>query len=746
MEKLFKKSCIALSILIVVCSVAAIFTAPQFAKSDKVIDLFDCNSLIEKIENLEMNLTSTVYVKNKQGDWVEYQRLHGIENRIWVSYDKMPKSLIDAFVSIEDQRFYEHSGVDWKRTFSAFGNLIFKYYSTNQGGSTITQQLIKNISGDNEQNSTRKIREICRALYLEKKLSKEQIMEAYLNTISLGNGICGVQVAANYYFNKDVSDLNLSECAAIASITKNPSLYNPERFPEKNKERRLTVLKKMHELEKINDKDYAFAFTNELEFDFSQKNNYEFEINNYFIDALIDEVIEDIAEKYDCSTDIASSMFYNGGYKIYSTLDKNIQGKMEKVYNNVDVYFKQIAKKAENAGNHAQSSMTIMDYQGHIVGMVGGAGQKTTNRGLNRATDSPRQPGSTMKPIGVYAQAIENGIANYSSMVLDQPIENYYGSGKAGPKEWYGYYKGNITVQYALEKSANTIPVRLLKEVGVETSYKFLTEKLHCNHLTDVDKNLASLALGGCQYGLTTTESAAAYAIFGNGGKYYEPTTYYKVEKNNGEVILESKSEGEQVIKESTATIMNKLLQKVVYGSEGTGGRIASYSNMKVYAKTGTSSESNDLWMVAGTPYYVGSVWYGFDVYENIKDQGAAATIWRDVMKPVHSGLKTKDFAVSKDVVERSYCAKSGKLAGEHCATTLSGFYDKDNIPGACEGAHAPETPTDESSSEDSTSSSSSTTGSSSNVSHDSEHESHGDTSGEGETHSQSDNRLRTPQ
>ena len=369
---------------------------------------------------------------------------------------------------------------------------------------------------------------------------------------------------------------------------------------------------------------------------------------------LIEQVIEDLSVKYNCSEDIASTMLYNGGFKIYSTVNPEIQQTMEDVYLNTGKYFRLLGEDLSGNWVNLQSAMTIMDYEGHIVGIMGGVGQKTVNRGLNRAINSPRQPGSTMKPIGVYALAIENDLVNYSSTVLDQPIEHYYSDGKPGPKEWYGYYKGDIKLNYAIRKSANTIPVRLLKELGIEKSYDFLTNKLNCKYLTEADKNLASLALGGCTYGITTTESAAAYAIFGNNGVYHKPTTYYKIERVGGEVILDYDEKGTQVISPATATIMNHLLQEVVYGGEGTGGSIAGFNySMKAYAKTGTSSESKDLWMVAGTPYYVGSVWCGFDKQQEIHSTSAAATVWRDVMKEVHKGLEKKTFTDSEDVYRK---------------------------------------------------------------------------------------------
>ena len=664
MEKVFKKLTVFLSGLLVITTVFLIFVVPTYIKSERKIDFFSSNQIAENIRNMEINMTSVIYVQNEEGNWEEYQRLHGTENRIWVGIDKVPQYLKDAFIAIEDERFETHSGVDWKRTAAAVGNKLLKFDSSEFGGSTITQQLIKNVTNDKGRNAMRKFREIVRALLIERKLNKTEILEAYLNTISLGNGICGVQVASNYYFNKDVSELTLTECAALAAITKNPTAYNPESGAEANTLRRRTVLDKMLELEKITYEEYDKAYNTPLVLDNSREDDLELEINSYFVDALIDQVIDDLAEKYNLSTSLASTMFYNGGFKIYATVNPEIQSKMEEVYLDIDTYFPQTVKNDDGEKTHVQSAMTVMDYSGHIVGIVGGAGEKTTNRGLNRATDSPRQPGSTMKPIGVYALAIDKDIVNYTSKVLDKPIEHYYEDGKSGPKEWYGYYKGTVKLNYAIRKSMNTVPVRLLQEIGIDISYDFLVNKLHCEHLVEADKNLAALALGGTNYGLTTTESAAAYAIFGNQGVYHKPTTYYKIERPNGEVVLEYDETGEQVIGKDSATVMNHLLQEVVYGREGTGRGISGYSSMKAYAKTGTSSESNDLWMVAGTPYYVGSVWYGFDLQKQVSNGSAAAKIWKDVMKDVHKDLDKKEFEDSEDVVKKGigYYKKNGRM------------------------------------------------------------------------------------
>lgn len=736
MEKCFKYMCVFMTAVIILSSFLMVLAVPFGKKSE--YDFLNCKEIVNNIKNYEMNMTSVIYVQNKNGDWEEYQRIHGTENRIWVDIEEIPQNLIDAFVSIEDQRFYRHGGVDWKRTAGAFINFLpfIDIYSSNQGGSTITQQLIKNITSDNDESAVRKIREITRALLIEKIIDKTTILEAYLNTISLGNGICGVQVASNYYFNKNVNELNLTECAALAAITKNPSAYNPDTKPEGNKKRREDVLYKMYELGKIDEQTYSEALSTDIVIDKSQQHNFEIPINNYFVDTLISDIIDDLSVKYNCSTDTASAMLYNGGYKIYATIDTDVQDVMESVYSKKSTYFSQ--KSSSDKSVNIQSAMTIMDYKGNIKGIVGGVGEKTVNRGLNRAIDSPRQPGSTMKPLGVYVQAIENGYASYSTMVEDKPMDNYYKDGKKGPKEWYGYYAGNMTVAKAIERSANTIPCWMLKDkIGIENSYNFLTQKLGLKHLDSADKNIASLALGGCRYGITTTESAAAYAIFGNGGWYYEPTTYIKVLDVNDNVVLLPDS-GEQVIKDTTATVMNKLLQNVVYGSQGTGKGIAGYSKMKAYAKTGTSSESKDLWMVAGTPYYVGSVWYGFDQPENVRNAGAAAKVWRDIMTKLHQNVDEREFTDSEDVIVAKYCTRTGLLALPSCKSTAIGYY----VPGVetknCSGNHnsGGDSKDDTKSGETSSGTSSSEQSASSATSSDTGTES-SDTSSEGENSSE---------
>lgn len=673
--------------IITVSIVVGTFLIYAFTMVDGTMDV--------NLNDLELNFTTTIYVEDKENtQWVEYQRLHGEFNRIWVpynetqakdkentEYDGIPQQLVDAFVAIEDKRFHTHYGVDWKRTFGAVINTVIPIYSSKQGGSTITQQLVKNLTDDRDQSAMRKVREIMRARHLESEYSKSTILECYLNTIPMGHGLYGVEVAANYYFGKSVDELTLLECASLASITKGPSIYDPEDNPENNKTRRETVLAFMLEEKYITQEQYDAVLKEELNLVASKENLNENEVNNYFVDALIVDVTNGLAEKYGWDDAHAAENFYSGGYKIYATIDPEIQAAVDEVFSNSQTY----GLKGKD-GSQLQGAFTIMDYRGRIRGLAGGIGEKTVNLGLsgfNRATDAIRQTGSTMKPIAAYAPAIENGIIHYSS-ILNDTATNYNGW---TPKNWYNSYWGGVTTQYALERSINTIPVYLVNKLGPQNCYDFLTQKLGITTLNEFDVDLSPLGMGGTNGGITTKESAAAYAVFGNGGQYYKPTLYYAVYDQHNDVVLSNEDiKPNTAISEDTATVMNKLLQNVVYGSNGTGKGAAGYiKNMKIYAKTGTSNNSNDLWFVGGTPYYVASCWCGYDSQQTISDSAIALKMWGAVMSKVHTGLEAKSFSESSYAVDRYYCTETGLLATDACPSKAVGWYTKSNVPGICE-------------------------------------------------------------
>ena len=673
--------------LITFSIVVGAFLVYAFTMVDGTVD--------QDLNDLKLNFTTSVYVENKKGEWEEYKRLHGEYNRIWVDYDVnaienkdkdykgIPANLANAFIAIEDKNFESHYGVDWKRTTAALINEIIPIKSK-FGGSTITQQLVKNLTDDREQVATRKVREIMRARYLETKYSKDVILECYLNTIPMGHGTYGVEVAANYYFSKSVDELTLAECACLASITKAPSYYAPDTNPENNEKRRQTVLSEMLAQKLITKEEYEEASKSEIKLTVNTENAKQDEINSYFIDGLIDQVVNDLMDEYGYDKEKAEQLFYTGGYKIYATVDNDIQAIVDKAY--IDIASK--AKKSSE-GDPLWGAMTVMDYEGHVKAVAGGIGEKTRNRGFNCATDAARQPGSTMKPIAVYAPAIEQGVINYSSILNDTKAT--YKNGKWSPKNAGGGYSGNMTAQKALERSINTIPAALVNKMGPEVSYDFLTQKLGMKNLTKNDIDLGPMSLGGTNGGITTLESAAAYAIFGNGGLYYEPTFYTKVTDQKGNIVLEQNPEPTLALSEDTATVMNKMLQTVIYGSNGTGKAVASsVGNMKLFGKTGTSSADNDKWFVGGSPYYVVSSWCGYETMQKMPSAnlGIARSQWSTVMSQIHKGLPTKEFVVSSYAEERYYCTQTGSLATDACPSKEVGWYKNAFVPDVCK-SHA---------------------------------------------------------
>ena len=642
--------------------------------------MFVDGTMDENLNALTLNYSTTILVQNDNKEWVEYQRLHGEENRIWVDYNRdkaekkdpeytgIPQYLADAFVAIEDKRFLDHEGVDWRRTIGAFVNMVTNRTTSGYGGSSITQQLIKNLTKDNDRSADRKLREIMRARYLEGKFTKEVILECYMNTIAMGNGLYGVEVAAEYYFGKNVNELTLAECASLAGITNIPERYRPDKNPENNTKRRNLVLSLMRDQKLITIEEYEAAVAEPLNVVADKSILKETEINSYFVDALIDDVVAALMDKYGWEKERAESNFYNGGYKIYATMNPKIQSAMEKVYTD-----KSYIIKGKN-GQTLQGSMVVMDYSGNVLGLVGGMGEKTANRGLNRATMSPRQPGSTIKPLSAYAPAIENNLITYSSIVDDK--STYYNKNTWRPVNWYKHYKGNATVEYALEISMNTIPVYLVDLLTKQNSFDFITKSLGFNDLTSKDADYSPLGMGGTNGGVTTLQSAAAFAIFGNKGKYYEPITFTKIYDQYDNVIISNESESTVAISEDTAVIMNKLLQNVVTGAEGTGAAAKSYiPNMDFYAKTGTANHVNDVWFVGGSPYYVASSWCGFDELQTISDSKRARKMWGEVMKSIHKNLEPKNFPDSDYVECRLYCSETGLIAKEGCTVNSYGWY-----------------------------------------------------------------------
>lgn len=644
---------------------------------------------LEEYKN-NQNQTSFIYATDSEGKTVEIARLHGEENRVWVDLDDMSPYMAQAFIALEDKRFEEHNGVDWIRTVG----VIVKPQNIGQGGSTITQQLIKNLTNNNEVTFVRKFREILTALNLEANYEKEPIIEAYLNTLYLGSGCYGVKTASEKYFGKDISELNAAECAVIASITQKPTAYNPLINPENNRERQIECLEKMvdsgflTEAECEEAKNYKLVFTNsedyvpspEMEQTVAEKD--EDVINSFYVDYVIQCVRDDLMEEYGYSKQQATDQIYYGGLKIYAAVDLDVQETLENVYVNRK-NFPEL--KSEKTGDLVQSAMTIMDYNGRVVAIVGQAGEKTQNRGLNRAANSYRQPGSTIKPLATYAPAIEMNLYNYSSKILDYAIA-YKGSLWPHNVDKTLGSKNNVTVEYAIQESLNTVPARVIYyDVGIDNSFSFLKDRFHLSQLDETkDRDLSPLATGGLTNGTTTVEMAAAYATFGNGGLYYEPYCYYKVTNSQGTQTLLSNETPryQRAISEETSDIVCELLQTVNTSYYGTASTVRKF---QIMAKTGTTSSDRDRWFCAGTPYYVAAVWVGFDIEEPLGvSVNPGGKIFFTVFDEIHEALDEKTFPKSSKTVKKSYCRVTGKLAGSNCYSTGMGWYKITSLPSVC--------------------------------------------------------------
>ena len=615
--------------------------------------------IIDKTENVDLgqlqNLKLTSFVYDSENK--EIASLYGDENRVNVTYDKIPQDLIDAVVSIEDERFWVHGGVDIKRTAAAIFTYVINGGSSTFGGSTITQQLIKNTTGDKETNWTRKIREWYRAISLENKLEKEDILESYLNTIYLGAGAHGVEVAAHTYFNKSVTDINLAEAATLAAIIQLPEGYNPyngEKNAERLKERKEVVLKKMLDLGKITKEEYDEAIKYEIKYEkgkVATGTKY-----TYYVDAVIEAVVDDLMENQNVSRQLALQMIYNNGYKIYTPQVASIQQSIDSAFSNKTWFY------TDKKGDFMQAGMVVIENgTGNVVGLCGGAGEKTSDLGFNRATQAERQPGSSFKPIAAYGPAFEMGVS-YPGMGYD---DSQLTIGNWSPKNYYGYFNGYVSARNAINQSMNIPAVRAMQSVGVDYALKF-AKSLGISTFTKNDNSL-SVALGGLDHGATVLEMAGAYSTFANGGLYIKPKLYTKVVDSNGKEILTTTQSPKRVMKETTAYLITDCLKTVVTSGTGTSTKIGR--GIDGAGKTGNSNDDKDQWFVGYTPYYTAAVWNGYDKPKTI---GRAypytcMRVYTDVMRNIHSKLEAKTFTKPSGIVTAEVCTLSGKVPTEAC-------------------------------------------------------------------------------
>lgn len=627
----------------------------------------------------EMFVNETSIVVDSEGKTIA--KLGSERKKIKINNEDIPKNLKNAYVAIEDERFYKHHGVDIKRTASAIFSYIIHAGSSSYGGSTITQQLVKNITGDNTDSVVRKVKEWWKAYQLEWYFSKDEILGTYLNVIYVGPNIYGVEAGAKYYFNKSVQQLSLTECAFLAGINNSPNSYNP--FGEKDNKEKISkrtkiVLGKMKELGYINEEEYNNAIS-EVEKGLNfKKGNIESEgaIYSYHTDALVTEVISDISKKKNINETFATNYLYMAGLTINSTQNDNIQKQTEKEFQKSKY---SIASK--QGGDPSQAAMVIIDHKtGQVLACVGGLGEKTTARGLNRATQSIRQTGSAIKPLAVLAPGIEEKIFTASTIYLD--VEKTFQGGYE-PKN-YASYLGEITVRRALESSQNIPFVEMMEEIKPDKSIKYL-KKMGITTLSEKDATL-SLALGGLDKGISPLEMAGAYATIANDGIYIEPTFYSSITNSSGGTVIKAKPKKKRVISEQVAYILKEILIQPVEGSNGTA-RYCAISGIDVAAKTGTTDDNFDRWLCGFSPYYTAVTWFGYDQNETIffNKQNPAGIIWSNVMKNIHKGLEKAEFKRPNWIELRTICAESGKVANSGCKETYIEYFLSGTAPKECD-------------------------------------------------------------
>ena len=745
---------IFLIIVIAMCIVAtglAIYIT-QFAESD-----FDVS-----LEDAELNTSSFVYAYDAEGNEVMIKQLSSDQNRVLIDIDDLPPHVIYAFIAKEDARFFDHDGVDWKRTVAVTANMFLA--GGTEGGSTITQQLVRDITGDKEVTIGRKLREIFRALELEKKYTKSDILESYLNRIGFGSTSYGIASASMRYFDKTPDQLTIAEAAILAGIVRSPTAWNPYADLEKCKFWQEDVLEKMYEQGYISTREYEDALVEKVRFRYPvygdafgyideryneyygiqddeedeggeddlyfenvsweelgvQESNYtpykwdgDYEVSqNWYVDAAIDQIIDHLADLRGITYDAARTLFYKGGFKAYLNMDIDMQNTVEELFRDPYTCLKWYDETETDPKNLIQGAFVIMNYSGSVLALAGGIGEKEGDACFNRATQDTQMIGSTVKPLSIYSLAIEKNIITYSTELLD--ISGKVPREAMGPDyqptAYDGYDPEDDTVRwphnfqsydfgsgqywpawYAVRKSMNTIAVYLMSKVGVQNAFTHLTEKLHFTLDPVSDMAYSPMALGAFTDGITLTSLAAAYAIMGNGGLYYEPYLYSKVVDSDGRIVLAQNVVGERVISSDTAWITNRFMRTVITDDTGGTGPNASLGDIEVVGKTGTANDTSAYAFVGLTPSYVACYRISRDNHQEIPQGGGwatLATVWHNIMEPVTAGQGPQKFTPDPSVKELPYCYETGLIASANCPNTVIGYYRESHIPQVCDSKH----------------------------------------------------------
>ena len=603
------------------------------------------------LSDFALSLSSTIWYTDGNGVNQELQRLESRENRIWVDYENLPQGMEHALVAIEDKRFYEHRGVDWYRTAGAVVQMFFSM-SNEFGGSTITQQLIKNRTENRADLVSRKLLEIFQALELEKTYDKWEIIEWYLNTVYFGEGCYGVYTAARTYFGKDVWDLSLAESASIIGITNNPSKYDPfiantitdkdlkltMTCREWNKYRQELILKEMYEQGYISFAEYQDAVAEELNFIVPMNEVRSQTVNSFYVELVTDDVVKDLMREYGYSEKAAYDRLYYGGLQIYTCIDMDMQAMLDSFFADRS----NLPQPYLPSEQPLQVGMMILDpYNGDIRAMCGAVGEKTVNDAWNYSTDSRRQVGSSIKPLSVYGPALEYGLITQTTMVNDSPNIQLSGT------SWYtrnapNTYDGIISIRYALQQSKNTVAAQIVDKLTPAECYNYMVNRLGFTSLVESDANYAPMAEGALTYGVTVREMAQAYTSFVNEGVMTYARSYSKVTDSNGHIVLNNSPRQITSFSPNTAANMCDMLENAVNYGTGYG---AGIQGQHVAGKTGTTSDDYDRYFVGFTPYYVAAVWTGYDNNATmLYERNPAVVIWHTIMEKVHAGLESKAF------------------------------------------------------------------------------------------------------
>lgn len=679
------------------------------------------------IDDVEMDQNSTMYYVDENGDIQVYQQIFATTSSKWADLEDIPRDLINAAVSIEDHRFYTHQGVDWVTTIKACARMFFGDDSV--GGSSITQQLIKNLLLFEDETADdvtvqRKVLEIFRALQLEKRYHKDTIMEMYLNCIYLGQGCRGVRSAAETYFGKELELLTPAECASLISITNSPTYYDPYQNFENNKKRKEDVLWAMWQHGWLEEDEYREAIAQELVLKAgvdaedrlatcdNENCGYRGTVSTYKHDGtayycpncgtqtvvikdtsrnvysyFADTVLEDVAKafakqagfQWNSSTrEMMMQQIQKGGYSIYTTIDKKVQDQVDAVYTNLNEI------PDTRGGQQLQSAMVIIDNRsGDIVAMAGGVGEKTEHDGWNRATDSERQSGSSIKPITVYAPAFESGAITPATVIKDLPV-SYSQNGGAYPLNDTRTYSYARTIYRAVVRSVNAAAANTLDKSGVNYAYKFATEKFRLSTFVESyvdadgvvhsDVGIGPLALGAQTIGVTVRDMSSAFATFANEGVYRRGRTFTKVYDSKGNLVLDNTQETEQILSQKTVDYMNYCLTAATNEGTGTEANLFYSHGISTAGKTGTSGDNKDRWYCGYTGYYTAAVWCGFDDPEVIRCttvNNPAAYLFKKVMGPVHSGKSDILLYSSRKLQSVNICLSSGKIATDACLNDI---------------------------------------------------------------------------